>query len=97
MRFSIGAVTGMRGELMKLAARHGPPTHGKHRHRPRRLHRERVCLRKFPHPSIGHAEAAIRSLVKRGLAQPGEMHAYKCPRCFHVHTGRVQADADREG
>ena len=95
MGFSIEAMTGMRAELMKLAEQHPNPLpkHGKHRQRKRGTRGERVCHGKFPHPSLGHAEAAIRSLVKRGLVKAGEMHPYKCPRCFKIHTGRVQPHA----
>ena len=52
------------------------------------------CGRKRRHASRGKAEAAIRSLVRRGLDRPGEgqLESYRCPRCLSWHVGHSQRD-----
>jgi hypothetical protein len=52
-----------------------------------RLHR--TCNGKWRHPSKGAADAAIRSLIRRGLHRPedGRLHSYPCVRCFRWHVG----------
>jgi hypothetical protein len=51
-----------------------------------------VCKRtgKHRHKSKGSAEAALRSLVKRGLDRPeeGELHVYECS-CRRWHVGHL--------
>ena len=50
------------------------------------------CGRKRRHASQGKAEAAIRSLIRRGLDRPGEgqLVSYRCPRCLSWHVGHSQ-------
>jgi hypothetical protein len=50
--------------------------------------------RKRQHRSQGAAEAAIRSLIKRGLHRPedGALNSYHCPRCLRWHVGHRRED-----
>ena len=48
--------------------------------------RRRRC-HKEPHKSMGKAEAQLRSLLQRGLANPGEMESYYCSGCQAWHVG----------
>lgn len=48
----------------------------------------RKCWPKEQHRTQGAAEAAMRSLLKRGLEKDAEkLHAYLCPFCKFWHTG----------
>ena len=53
---------------------------------------DRYCCgggRKFRHVSQGKAEAARRSLIRRGLDRPreGRLVSYYCSRCLSWHVG----------
>ena len=54
-----------------------------------RLNAARLCKRKHRHLTRGAAEAAMRSLVGRGLHQPelGVLNVYQCSRCLAWHVG----------
>ena len=53
------------------------------------LNATRFCKRKLRHPTRGAAEAAMRSLIRRGMHCPevGTLNVYKCPRCLAWHVG----------
>jgi len=53
----------------------------------------RPCWRKERHSSRKKAEAAVRSLEKRGKTQEekGVLHVYECPDCKGFHTGHVKS------
>lgn len=48
--------------------------------------RRRDCSGKQRHVSFGRAEAALRSLMRRGM-DVSRMHTYVCPWCRHIHVG----------
>jgi hypothetical protein len=51
-------------------------------------HLVRRCVKKERHTSEGAAQAALRSLLRRGLAtDPARIHVYRCPHCDGWHTG----------
>lgn len=48
---------------------------------------------KFPHDTMGQAQAAVRSLQRRDLAKDCEtIHAYQCVTCLKFHTGHYRRD-----
>lgn len=48
----------------------------------------RRCWPKEQHASYGAAEAARRSLLRRGLEKDTvRLHSYECPHCGAWHTG----------
>jgi hypothetical protein len=57
------------------------------------------CKGKIRHATQGVAEAACRSLMRRGMdrAEEGRLNVYWCPRCLRWHVGHtrrpVQGDA----
>ena len=59
------------------------------------------CKGKIRHATRGVAEAACRSLMRRGMgrAEEGRLNVYSCPRCLCWHVGHtrrpVQGDARR--
>lgn len=57
------------------------------------------CKRKIRHATRGVAEAACRSMMRRGIerSEEGRLNVYQCPRClgWHVgHTRRTQQPAE---
>jgi hypothetical protein len=54
-----------------------------------RMRAQSMCKHKRRHGSQGAAEAAMRSLIQRGLHAPeaGELNVYPCPRCLGWHVG----------
>jgi hypothetical protein len=61
------------------------------------LRREMACMRrgvvcrKRRHATRGVAEAAMRSLLRRGLGRESEgtLNVYRCSRCFGWHVGHT--------
>lgn len=46
------------------------------------------CDGKTQHETMGQAQAAVRSLLRRELAKDtATIHAYQCPTCLKFHTG----------
>lgn len=56
------------------------------------------CRGKDRHKSSGAAEAAVRSLIRRGQHRPeeGELNVYHCPRCLKWHVGHRHPKETRQ-
>lgn len=52
------------------------------------------CRGKWRHKTQGIAEAACRSLRRRGIDRPeeGQLNTYRCPRCLSWHVGHTRPD-----
>ena len=50
------------------------------------------CKGKIRHATRGLAEAACRSLIRRGMAraEEGRLNVYWCPRCLCWHVGHTR-------
>ena len=56
----------------------------------------RRCWPKEQHASKGIADAAMRSLLKRGLEKDAKrIHSYECPFCGSWHTGHERREEPR--